>query len=66
MTNAEHHHLELEQLEQLYDTMCDTIRTAVVKAHWEAPIAGVTGLRNHSFSVIDFDGNRYKVTIEED
>lgn len=66
MTNAEHHHLELEQQEQSYDAMCETIRTAVVKAHYSEPIAGVTGLRNHSFSVIDFDGNRYKVTIEED
>lgn len=66
MTNAEHHQAELEQQEQAYDTMCDLIRTSVVSAKWDAPIAGVTGLRNHSFSVIDFDGNCYKVTIEED
>lgn len=65
MNDAEHHQQTLEQREQTIDVMCETIRTAVVSAKWNAPIAGVTGVRDNTFAVIDFDGNCYKVTIEE-
>ena len=65
MNEAQHHQQTLEQREQALDAMCEVIRTAVVCADWDAPLAGVTGLRDHTFTVIDFDGNRYKVTIEE-
>ena len=65
MTDAEFHQQTLEQREQSTDVMRETIRTAVVGAQWDAPIALVETLRDNKFTVIDYDGNRYTVTIEE-
>ena len=65
MTNAEHHQQELEQQEQAYDTIKSDIRQAVISASHTASIAFVYPLNGNQFTVIDLNGHRYTVTIEE-
>ena len=65
MTEAEHHQMTLEHRQQAFECMAEVIRTAVVQTPWDSPVAAVTGLRENRFTVIDFNGNRYTVTIEE-
>ena len=65
MNEAQHHQQTLEQREQALEVISKAVHLAVFDAHWVAPLAGVSELRDRTFTVINFDGNRYKVTIEE-